>query len=419
MPSRMMTTSLPVLDHALGPLDRELGHHRVLVGRAVEGRRDDLALHPAAHVGDLFGPLVDEQHDEVDLGVVRLDRPGDLLHDRGLAGLRRRHDQAALALADRRDQVDDPRRHVARVVGDLEAQLLVREQRREVLELRTRARLLGIDAVHRVDAQQRGVLLVAAGRTAGALQVVALAQTELPRLLHRHVDVVLAREVALACAGSRSPRRVGRADPRRRSAPRPTAPLRARCPDGRHPDGRRHLDGRFRPDARCRPGGHRRLRRHLGGHDLGRAHGAGAGGCPAHLGLVRRRHLDGRCRPDGRCPDARCRPDDRCPPDDRCRLGGHGHGSPASPRWTCRRSPMPRPRPEHHRPARAPIPPSAHPRASHRSPQVQPRPRARQPCGSATRAWREPRPARSTRTRLRSARGCGRRSRPSSCESWP
>ena len=77
MPSRMMTTSLPVLDEALGPLDGQLGDLRVLVGRTVERRGDDLALDRAAHVGDLLGPLVDEQHDEVHLGVVGLDRVGD------------------------------------------------------------------------------------------------------------------------------------------------------------------------------------------------------------------------------------------------------------------------------------------------------------------------------------------------------
>src|SRR5690606_40451976 len=34
----------PVLDHALGALDGQLGHLDVLLGRPVEGRGDDLAL---------------------------------------------------------------------------------------------------------------------------------------------------------------------------------------------------------------------------------------------------------------------------------------------------------------------------------------------------------------------------------------
>ena len=84
-----------------------------------------------------------------------------------------------------------------RVGGVLEREPLVREQRREVLEAGALAGLLGFLAVHEVDPQQRRVLLVAEGRAAGALEVVALAQAELPGLLHRDVDVVLRRQVAL------------------------------------------------------------------------------------------------------------------------------------------------------------------------------------------------------------------------------
>jgi hypothetical protein len=68
------------------------------VGRLVEGRRDDLALHRALHVGHLLGPLVDEQHDEVDLGVVGRRSRWRCLQQHRLAGARRRDDQAALPL---------------------------------------------------------------------------------------------------------------------------------------------------------------------------------------------------------------------------------------------------------------------------------------------------------------------------------
>ena len=66
-----------VLDEALGLLDDHLGHLDVARRRLVEGRADDLALHRPLHVGDLLGPLVDEQDDERDLGVVRRDRVRD------------------------------------------------------------------------------------------------------------------------------------------------------------------------------------------------------------------------------------------------------------------------------------------------------------------------------------------------------
>jgi hypothetical protein len=57
------------LDQALGALDRQLGDGRVVVGRPVEGRGDDLALDRALHVGDLLGALVDEHDHEVASGL--------------------------------------------------------------------------------------------------------------------------------------------------------------------------------------------------------------------------------------------------------------------------------------------------------------------------------------------------------------
>ena len=62
---------LLVLDQALGLLDHHLGDLHVALRRLVEGRRDDLAADRALHVGDFFRPLVDEQDDQVHLGVVR------------------------------------------------------------------------------------------------------------------------------------------------------------------------------------------------------------------------------------------------------------------------------------------------------------------------------------------------------------
>ncbi len=133
----------------------------------------------------------------MDLGVVGLDRLGDLLHDRGLARFRRGHDEASLTLADGRDQVHDPRRHVGRVTGHLERETLIGEQRGEVLEAGALLGLFGIDPVDGLDAEQGRVLLVPSGRAGGAGEAVTLAQRELPRLLDRDVDVVLAGKVAL------------------------------------------------------------------------------------------------------------------------------------------------------------------------------------------------------------------------------
>ena len=62
------------LHQPLRPLDGQLGDDRVVAGGPVEGRADDLALDRALEVGDLLGPLVDEDDHQVALGVVRGDR---------------------------------------------------------------------------------------------------------------------------------------------------------------------------------------------------------------------------------------------------------------------------------------------------------------------------------------------------------
>ena len=185
------------LDEPLGPLDRELGDRSVLVGRPVEVRGDDLTFDRAPHVGYLLGPLGHEKDHEVDFGIVRFDRVRDLLHHRRLAGLRRRHDQATLALSDRREQIDDPGGHVVAGPGRLETELRVREQRSQFLELRTVPRVVGAQARDRVDPDQRRELLVAGRRPAGAFHVVALSQREAPRLADRHVDIAGARQIAV------------------------------------------------------------------------------------------------------------------------------------------------------------------------------------------------------------------------------
>src|SRR5690349_22805853 len=181
----------------LGPLDGQLGDRGVVVGRVVERGVDDLALHRALHVGDLFRPLVDEDDHEMALGVVLGDGVGDRLQDRGLARLGRRHDQAALALADGADEVDDPGEHVARV--GLQAEPFLRVQRHQLGELRPGQGLLRVQAVDLVQPDQ-GVELLPALALArlpdGALDDVALAQAVLAHLGERDVHVVRTGQVA-------------------------------------------------------------------------------------------------------------------------------------------------------------------------------------------------------------------------------
>ena len=185
-----------MLDQALGLLDHHLGDLHVARGRLVEGRGHHLALDRALHVGDFLGPLVDQQHDQVALGMIGRDGVRDVLQQHGLAGARRRHDQRALALADRRHDVDDARRQVllGRVlVFHLEP--LVRIERREVVEVDLVAGLLGVLEIDGVDLEQREIALAFLGAADVAVDGVAGAQAEAADLRGRDVDVVRAGQV--------------------------------------------------------------------------------------------------------------------------------------------------------------------------------------------------------------------------------
>src|SRR5699024_3424798 len=190
---------LTELDQPLGALDRQLGHDRVVGGGTVEGGGDHLALDRALHVGDFLGTFVHEHHHQVHVRVVRGDRIGDLLHDDRLASLRRRDDQSALALADRRHQVHDPGGELPG--GGLQPEPLLRVQRGELGELRPTGGLRERDPVDRVQPHQRiellpVVALPLAGLTDRTGDGVPAAQRVLLHLAEGDVHVVGPGQVA-------------------------------------------------------------------------------------------------------------------------------------------------------------------------------------------------------------------------------
>src|SRR4029453_17538769 len=100
----------------------------------------------------------------------------DLLEQHRLAGLRWAHDQGALALAERVDEVDQPLAEILRV--GLEVDQLVRVDGGEVVEDRATAGGIGVDAVDRVDPEHAPVLLGLARGPDGASYAVADAEPE-------------------------------------------------------------------------------------------------------------------------------------------------------------------------------------------------------------------------------------------------
>ena len=169
--SSRITTWRPGLDQPLGALDREPRQPDVRVGARVGGGGEHLGRHHAPEVRDLFRPLVDEQQDQVHLGVALDDRLAEVLEQRRLARLRRRDDQPALALAHRGDDVDHTQADLGALAREVER--LARVDRDEVLEMRQRAILRGLHSASLRDFYENAASVATIARQAVYLRSVA------------------------------------------------------------------------------------------------------------------------------------------------------------------------------------------------------------------------------------------------------
>ena len=151
-----------VLDEPLGALDGHFRHHDMALGGFVERGADHLALDRSYHVGDFLGPLVDEQNDEKNLGVVRGNRIGDVFKQHGLACARGRDDEPALPFADRSGQIDDPRGNVFYIVFEVKA--FIGKERRQIVEVDFLLAFLGVFVVDHFHAQQGKIAFGVLGR---------------------------------------------------------------------------------------------------------------------------------------------------------------------------------------------------------------------------------------------------------------
>src|SRR2546427_175364 len=142
-----------VFDQALGFFQDHFGHLDVALGGLIEGRADDLALYGSLHVRDFFRALIDQQHDQGDFRMIGGDGVGHRLQHHGFAGARRGHDQAALALADVAEQVENTAGEV--LVGRLHFEQALRIERSEIIEKDFVPRYLGIFEVNGFHLNQR------------------------------------------------------------------------------------------------------------------------------------------------------------------------------------------------------------------------------------------------------------------------
>src|ERR1700674_2080018 len=184
-----------VLDQSLSFFNYHFRDLHVPGGGLVEGRGDDFALDRALHVGDFFRALVDQQHHQHDFRVIRSIRVCHVLQQHGFAGARRRDNEAALSLAERREQVHDARADI--LARGFKLQALLRIQRRQVVEQNLVAGLVGRLEIDRLDFDERKIFLALMGRAHLAADGVAGFQVELADLRWRHVNVVRPGQVVV------------------------------------------------------------------------------------------------------------------------------------------------------------------------------------------------------------------------------
>ena len=120
---------------------------------------------------------------------------GDLLQQDRLAGPRRRHDQAALAHADGRDQIDDA--HVDLFRRRFQDEPAIGMQRRQILEGGRRDAFFGTDAVDQIDLHQGEVVLAFDGQTDGPFDDQAGLEAEPANLAGRDVNVFRRGEIVV------------------------------------------------------------------------------------------------------------------------------------------------------------------------------------------------------------------------------
>ena len=187
---------LLVLDKALGSFNDHLGNPLVMFWRFIKGRVNDFDIRSRDCLFDIsyfFGTLINQKDDQVNFRIVELHALGDFLDKRCLAGLRRRNNHASLPLAHRAEQVHNAHRD-CRIVR-LETDLLVREDRRHVFEIKASFRVFRISSVDGIDKKQCGKLLALRPDPDMALDDIAGLQIETPDLAGRNIDIIIAGQI--------------------------------------------------------------------------------------------------------------------------------------------------------------------------------------------------------------------------------
>ena len=190
---------LPLLDQAPGLLTHHLGAVDVTLGRLIKRGRNHFTLRVPAEIRDLLGALVDQKQNQLHLGAVRRNRVGDVLHQHGLAGARRGHNQAALAETDRSQNVDGPHGHVFRDLFGFQQNTLQRIIGRQLLKRRYVGNGLGREPHDFVNPHDGRTTIAGLRRLHQHLHVMAALQTIAGHQTFRQISIVRVEPIIALC----------------------------------------------------------------------------------------------------------------------------------------------------------------------------------------------------------------------------
>ena len=149
----------------------------MMSGLFIECRVDHFpAVQAPLHVGHFFRSLIYQKHDELDIRILVFDRCRDLLEKDCFTGFRLCNDESPLASSDRRDKVHHSCRKIyARI---FQHDLLVRENRCEVVKMRTSSGHSRIHSVDFFDIKQCAEPFIRAWSSGDAEDLVACSQAK-------------------------------------------------------------------------------------------------------------------------------------------------------------------------------------------------------------------------------------------------
>ena len=181
---------MSALNHSLCLLKHDARNLNVTVCRLIECGSDDFCVYCAAHIGNFLRSLVDEQHHEISLRMVCRNSIGNVFHKDSLTSLWLCHDECALSLTNRREEVNDACAWVCGGTVASEVELLFWEERGEMFERDAVADFLRLTSINLSYCAECEIFLSVMWRTYEAVNHVACLETVFLYLLWRNVYIV-------------------------------------------------------------------------------------------------------------------------------------------------------------------------------------------------------------------------------------